>query len=73
MQVYVNILYDDAYVAVNILFIVQHAIDHAKDDVIKNGGVSVTDVTWVMVITWSGMLPRMYYSQWYDWVSGKYT
>ncbi|KAK2158335.1 hypothetical protein NP493_1807g00024 [Ridgeia piscesae] len=45
---------------------VKHAVDHARDDVIENGGVSVTAVTWVMVITWSHMLPRMYYSPWYD-------
>ncbi|KAI0237078.1 Mucin-like protein [Lamellibrachia satsuma] len=44
---------------------VKHIIDHARDDVIKNGGVSVTDVTWVLVITWSHMIPRMYYSR-YD-------
>jgi len=47
----------------------QHAVDHAKDDVVENSGVSVTDVTWVMVITWSDMLPRMYYSTEYDLVS----
>ncbi|KAK2149526.1 hypothetical protein NP493_2972g00000 [Ridgeia piscesae] len=45
---------------------VKHAIDHARDDVIENGGVSVTDITWVMVITWSGMLPRMYYPSGYE-------
>ena len=50
-------------------FTTQHIIDHARDDVIKNGGVSVTDVTWVLVITWSHMIPRMYYSR-YDSVSG---
>ncbi|KAK2165544.1 hypothetical protein NP493_1362g01015 [Ridgeia piscesae] len=45
---------------------VKHAVDYAKDDVVENSGVSVTDVTWVMVITWSDMLPRMYYSTEYD-------
>ncbi|KAK2160812.1 hypothetical protein NP493_1626g00009 [Ridgeia piscesae] len=45
---------------------VKHAVDHARDDVVENSGVSVTDVTWVIVITWNRMLPRMYYSPWYD-------
>ncbi|KAK2190863.1 hypothetical protein NP493_66g06040 [Ridgeia piscesae] len=44
---------------------VQHAIAHAKDDVLASSGVSVTDVSWVMVVTWSNMMPRMYLSQ-YD-------
>ena len=43
-------------------FISQHATDHARLDILKTGGVSVTDVTWVMVITWSRVLPRMYLS-----------
>ena len=47
----------------------QHAVDHAKTDVIAHGGVSVTDVTWVMVITWSHMTPRMYYDTSIDRVS----
>ena len=47
----------------------QHAVDHAKTDVIARGGVSVTDVTWVMVITWSNMTPRMYYDPSIDRVS----
>ena len=47
----------------------QHAVDHAKIDVIAHGGVSVTDVTWVMVITWSHMTPRMYYDPSIDRVS----
>ncbi|KAI0225835.1 Mucin-like protein [Lamellibrachia satsuma] len=42
---------------------VQHAIAHAKDDVLASSGVSVTDVSWVMVITWSQMVPRMYLSK----------
>ncbi|KAK2180866.1 hypothetical protein NP493_421g00002 [Ridgeia piscesae] len=37
---------------------VKHAIYHAGDNVLANGGVSETDVTWVMVITWSRMKPR---------------
>ncbi|KAI0239923.1 Mucin-like protein [Lamellibrachia satsuma] len=41
---------------------VKHATDHARLDILKNGGVSVTDATWVMVITWSRVLPRMYLS-----------
>ena len=49
----------------------QHAVDHAKDDVLSHGGVSVTDVTWVMVITWEDMRPRMY-SSLYDSVSGQF-
>ena len=59
-----------AYDTVRVSFILQHAVDHAKDDITENGGVSVTDVTWVVVITWIGMVPRMYYSSWYDSVSG---
>ncbi|KAK2167799.1 hypothetical protein NP493_1260g00002 [Ridgeia piscesae] len=31
-----------------------------------HGGVSVTDVTWVMVITWHHIIPRMYYDPSYD-------
>ena len=31
--------------------------------------MSVTDITWVMVITWSKVLPRSYYSSMYDSVS----
>ncbi|KAK2162840.1 hypothetical protein NP493_1501g01086 [Ridgeia piscesae] len=45
---------------------VKHAIDHAKQDVLNNGGVSVTDVTWVMVVTWTGMIPRLYYNTLYE-------
>ncbi|KAI0221767.1 Dedicator of cytokinesis protein 1 [Lamellibrachia satsuma] len=45
---------------------VKHAVDQARRDVIAHGGVSITDVTWVMVITWSQMLPRMYYWSEYD-------
>ncbi|KAI0210407.1 Mucin-like protein [Lamellibrachia satsuma] len=41
---------------------VKHAIDHARYDVITSGGLSVTDVTWVMVVTWKDMVPRLYYS-----------
>ena len=44
-------------------YFMQHAIAHAKDDVLASSGVSVTDVSWVMVITWSKMLPRMYRSR----------
>ena len=47
---------------------IQHVIAHAKDDVLASSGVSVTDISWVMVITWSKMLPRMYLSK-YDSVS----
>jgi len=46
----------------------QHAIGHAKRDVTNYGGISVTDVTWVMVVTWTDMVPRMYRSM-YDSVS----
>ncbi|KAK2181108.1 hypothetical protein NP493_410g01020 [Ridgeia piscesae] len=42
---------------------VKHAIDHARDDVIAHGGVSVTRITWVMVITWTEMLPRRSYNR----------
>ena len=51
------------------MFCAQHVVDHAKDDVLSYGGVSETDVTWVMVITWENMTPRMYYSPFYDSVS----
>ena len=44
-------------------YFMQHAIAHAKEDVLTSSGVSVTDVSWVMVITWSKMLPRMYRSR----------
>ena len=47
----------------------QHAIDHAKDDIIAHGGVSVTRVTWVMVITWTGMTPRSSYDRYRETVS----
>ena len=40
---------------------IQHAIDQARDDVLDYSGMSETDVTWVMVITWSEMIPRMYH------------
>ncbi|KAK2190852.1 hypothetical protein NP493_66g04024 [Ridgeia piscesae] len=39
---------------------VQHAIAHAKEDILSSSDVSVTDVSWVMVVTWSKMMPRMY-------------
>ncbi|KAK2190867.1 hypothetical protein NP493_66g06051 [Ridgeia piscesae] len=45
---------------------VQHAIAHAKKDILSSSGVSVTDVSWVMVVTWSKMMPRMYPSDRHD-------
>ncbi|KAI0231036.1 Mucin-like protein, partial [Lamellibrachia satsuma] len=45
---------------------VKHAINHANDDVIAHGGVSVAGVTWVMVITWGQLIPRMHYRLSYD-------
>ena len=56
-----------------LIFKCQHAIDHARFDIIENGGVSVTNVTWVMVVTWSEMVPRMYYWPMHDFVSGNNT
>ena len=48
----------------------QHAINHATDDVIRSGGVSVIDITWVLVVTWKDAVPRTSYSS-YDLVSVK--
>ena len=47
----------------------QHVIHRAQQDVLNNGGVSVTDVTWVMVVTWVGMTPRQYYYPEFEKVS----
>jgi len=57
------------YLYLCVCYFFQHAIDHAKDDILAYGGVSVTDVTWVMVITWSNMIPRLYYSELIETVS----
>lgn len=64
-----SLLLNDVTICIAYVFATQHALNHASDDITDKGGVSVTDVTWVMVITWSQMVPRMYYRSSYDSVS----
>ncbi|KAK2167442.1 hypothetical protein NP493_1275g00055 [Ridgeia piscesae] len=45
---------------------VKHALQLAKEDTVEYGGSSSIDPSWVMVISWVDLTPRMYYSSYYE-------
>ena len=49
----------------------RHARTMAAEDVRQFGGLSDVDPSWVMVITWSDILPRSFYRSSYDKVKWK--
>ena len=49
----------------------RHARTMAAEDVRQFGGISDVDPSWVMVITWTNMLPRSFYRRSLDKVNWK--
>jgi len=45
-----------------------HILKLAKKDAIDSGGMSEVDPTWVLVVTWAEMVPRVWYNAWSDQV-----
>jgi len=46
----------------------KHALLLAREDAVNYGGSAAIDPSWVMVVTWQGSMPRMYYDPYFDQV-----
>ena len=46
-----------------------HILTRVRNDVTGKGGISTFDPTWVLVVTWEGVLPRVNYDPNIDLVS----